>query len=87
MAFLSVTPLDLQRRVFDAEPVFELVGNGVDEYVARAALRHNEMHSQSRLRRAQWPDMQVMDTCDAGLLCEPTRNGAFVDLFRHTVEA
>src|SRR6185437_6448567 len=82
----SVRELDLHGRMADLETMVQLVGDVLQEIVARMALRRDQMARQRRLLGAHRPDVQVVHALHLRQGGQILTNVMRVDLTRRGVE-
>ncbi len=63
--FCFHSSFNLERRVGDAEPVFEIVRSLFKENIARTSAWHHKMNRQRIRCSAERPDMKIMQINDA----------------------
>ncbi len=78
--------LDLHGRMADLETMVQLVGDVLQEIVARMALRRDQMARQRRLLGAHRPDVQVVHALHLRQGGQILTNVMRVDLTRRGVE-
>src|SRR6266446_2803640 len=83
---LGVGELDLDCRVVDAEAMVKLLRDAVEQRIAGVTVRHHQMAGQRRLRRAHAPDVQIMQSSDAGSAQQMCAHGLSIDAFRYCVQ-
>src|SRR6184192_1831106 len=63
---VKVSSFDLERGMFDAEPLVQLVSDALQKRVLVRRVRHHQMCRQGHVGRAQSPNVQIVDFADSG---------------------
>src|SRR5215831_17318593 len=85
-SLVGVGELDLDRRMMDAKAMVQLLRDRAQRGVAGVASWHYQMAGQRRLGGAHAPDVQVVQSGNAGDLQQMRAHSRGIDAFRNCVE-